>query len=403
MKIKNNKKYQIYTPNGFQDFDGIRQLKNKTCIIKTKKNSIEVTLEHPFVINNKTILTSKLNVNDKLQTIDGFEKIVSKRKTNKVIPVYDLLNVKNGNVYYTNKFVSHNCFVETGETAVDKDVIATFRQIAHVPEILNTSEYKVWEKPDPNGIYIIGVDVSDGVGGAASCVQGLNVTDLTNIKQAFTYWNKFLDTAHFAKELFDISKQWGKPPMAIERNSMGGEVINFLTGRPYNYERLVSYSSDETVDYEKGGIYSSTNVKYAGVSNFRYWLNSLRAVNVFDLATIQELETFVKYPNGTWHKRPGEGLLDDRVMALIWALFILHTPIAEGVFEIIKYDERGKPLKIKKNYYDDDNYYGLKQYRHDYGDEDFVPAFVGKKSSYDDTNPEMEDLVLDGWKLLIQQ
>jgi hypothetical protein len=295
-----------------------------------------------------------------------------------------------------------NRFIETGETAVDKDIIANFRQMAHHPEILSTPEYKVWEKPDPKAIYVMGVDVSDGVGGAASCVQGLNVTDLTNIKQAFTYWNKFIDTAHFSKEIFDIAKQWGLPPIAIERNSMGGEVVNFLSNRPYNYERLVSYSSDKTVDYEKGGIYSSTNVKYEGVSNFRYWLNSLRAVNIYDMATIQELETFVKYPNGTWHKQPGEGLLDDRVMSLIWALFILHTPIAEGLFEIIKYDERGKPLKIKKNYYDDDVFYSLKQYRHDYGEDDFVPAFLGRKSSYDDRGdgPEMEDLMMDGWKLL---
>ena len=297
----------------------------------------------------------------------------------------------------------NNRFIETGETAVDKDIIANFRMIAHEPQILSTNEYKVWEKPDPKGIYIIGADISDGVGGAASCIQGLNVTDLTDIKQAFTYWNKFLDTAHFAKEAFEISKQWGKPPMAVERNAMGGEVINILTGRPFNYERIVSYSSDKAVDYEKGGIYSSTNVKYEGVSNFRYWLNSLKVVSIYDIATIQELETFVKYPNGTWHKQPGEGLLDDRVMALIWALFILHTPICEGMFEILQYDERGKPLKIKKSYYDDEEYYGLSQYRHDWSDADFVPAFVGRNYNSNNTNPEMEDLISDGWKLLSKQ
>jgi len=299
----------------------------------------------------------------------------------------------------------NNRFIETGETAIDKEIISEFRHSARTADVLNTNEYKVWESPNPDNIYVIGGDVSDGVGGAASTLQGLNITDLTNIKQAFTYSNRFIDTSHFAKETFDIAKQWGKPPILMERNSMGGEVINFLTGRPYNYERMVSYNSSQQIDYEKGGIYSSTNVKYEGISNMRYWMNSLRALNIFDIATIQELETFVKYPNGTWHKQPGAGLYDDRVMALVWALFALHTTIAETLFEIVKYDERGKPLKIKQSYYDSDtdSFYGLGQYRHDYGDADFVPSFVGTKRNLgtnSNDNPEMEDLVADGWKLL---
>jgi hypothetical protein len=132
----------------------------------------------------------------------------------------------------------------------------------------------------------------------------------------------------------------------------------------------------------------------------RYWVNSLRCLNIFDIATIQELETFVKYPNGTWKKQPGEGILDDRIMALVWALFGLHTPIAESIFEVVQYDDRGKPLKIRKSYYDEDNsFYGLNQYKKNWSDKDFVPAFISTKASHD-SNPEMEDLQADGWKLL---
>jgi hypothetical protein len=178
---------------------------------------------------------------------------------------------------------------------------------------------------------------------------------------------------------------------------MGGEVINFLSGRPYNYDRLVSYDQSQQVNYQKGGIYSSTNVKYEGVSNMRYWINSLRAVQLYDMATIQELETFVKHPNGTWKHQAGSNVYDDSVMALVWALFGLHTPIAETLFEVLQYDVRGKPLKLRKSYFDDDINYGLNQYRKDWGVEDFVPAFVGKKTSYDN-NAELADLEADGWR-----
>ena len=296
-----------------------------------------------------------------------------------------------------------NIFIETGETAIDKEIIAEFRREMKEPTILNTPEYKVWEKPDPTQIYVIGADVGDGVGAAASTLQGLNITDLTNIRQAFTYHNKFIDTAHFAKEMFDISCQWGKPPLIIERNAMGGEVLITLNSKPFNYERIVSYNAEKQIEYEKLGVYSSTNSRYEGISNMRYWMNSLRAVELYDVGTIQELETFVKYPNGTWHRMPGEGIFDDRVLGLMWALFALHIPICESLFEILKYDERGKPLKIAKNYYEDDNFYGLNQYRHDWQDNDFVPAFVGQKRSTSDANPELDDLISDGWKLLINQ
>lgn len=398
LKLQKPNKFQIFTPNGFQDFQGIRQLKNITYTIKTTNNKIQVTPDHPFVVNTKTILASNLKKNDYIETVTGFEKIVSKRKNSKIIPVYDLLNVDNGNIYFTNDILSHNCFVETGETAIDKEIIVEFRQMAKTPEILNTSEYKVWENPDPKNIYIMGADVADGVGGAASVIQGLNITDLTDIKQAFKYTNKFIDTANFTKEMYDIAKQWGKPPILIERNSMGGEVINFLTGMPYNYERIVAYDQSEQVNYQKGGIYSSTNVKYTGISNMRYWINSMRALQLYDLQTIQELETFIKYPNGTWKHQPGTGICDDHVMALCWALFGLHTPIAECFFEIVSYDERGKPLKLKKSYYEDETTYGLNQYRKDWGAEDFVPAFIGQKSSPMDTNVEMDDLIANGWR-----
>lgn len=301
--------------------------------------------------------------------------------------------------YFAQEY--ENVFIETGETAIDKDIIKGFREIVRPPEILNTNEYKVWEAPNPKKIYVFGIDVSDGVGNAASCIQGLDITDLTCIKQVFKYWNKFIDTAHFAKEIFDISKQWGKPPIMIERNSMGGEVVNFLTGQPYNYERIVSYDQSQQVNYQKGGIYSSTNVKYEGVSNMRYWMNSLRAVEIYDLQTIQEIETFVKFPNGTWHKQSGTNIYDDCVMSLLWGLFALHTPITESLFEIVQYDERGKPLKIKKSYYDEDDrhFYGINQSRKNWGDDEFVPVFLGQNTSDPNNNPDMDDLLADNWRV----
>lgn len=291
-----------------------------------------------------------------------------------------------------------NCFLETGETAIDKALLAELRLEVCTPSVLNTSEYKVWEKPNPKSIYTIGVDVADGVGGCASCIQVFNITDLTDIKQAACYNNRYIDTTNFSKELFTTAQQWGKPHLAIERNSMGGEVVVNLRRAPYNYERIISYNCDKRVDYEKDGIESSTNVKYSGVSNMRYWLNVVRAVKLYDVATIQELETFVKGPNGTWKKQGGTNTYDDRVMAMVWSLFVLHVPIAETLYEITQYDDQGKPLKIKNMYETDEtdwNFDNLQRAK----DFDGLPVLMPKMQTQA-FNAEYDELILDGWQPL---
>lgn len=288
-----------------------------------------------------------------------------------------------------------NCFLNTGETAIDVELIKEFRSSARMPLILNTSDYKVWARPIPKSIYTIGVDVADGVGGCASCIQVVDITDLTDIKQVACYNSRYVDTTNFSRELFNIAQQWGKPYLAIERNAMGGEVVVNLRRPPYNYERIISYNCDKRVNATKDGIESSTNVKYHGISNMRYWMNVLRSVHLPDLATIQELETFVKSPNGTWKKQNTSNTYDDRVMALVWALFVLHLPIAETIFEIVQHDEQGKPLKIKKMYDDEDDLHLNFDTFQKIDDYDEMPVYMGNRTTQKDG---YEDLMQAGWR-----
>ncbi len=58
-----------------------------------------------------------------------------------------------------------------------------------------------------------------------------------------------------------------------------------------------------------------------------------------------ELRNFVRYPNGTWKARGG--FHDDRVMAMLYGLFILEKEITERFFEIVEVDDMGKPSVIE--------------------------------------------------------
>ena len=77
----------------------------------------------------------------------------------------------------------------------------------------------------------------------------------------------------------------------------------------------------------------------------RYFMNEVRVIKINEEDTVKELRNFVRYPNGTWKARAG--FHDDRVMAMLYALFILEKEITERFFEIVELDDMGKPLVIE--------------------------------------------------------
>ena len=249
-------------------------------------------------------------------------------------------------------FLQEYCceFIQDGDATIDKNLLDELKSQTIKPKILNTEEYKVWEKPEPDHVYSMGVDVSDGVGSCASCIQVVDITDVRDIRQVACFNDRYIDPQNFAKKINEIAEQWGKPWIFIERNSMGTEVVAALEREPFYYPRLAAYDQKKKTDYSKKGIMSSTNVKYEGVTNMRYYMNTLRCVHIPDVATINEFTTFVKKPNGTFGKTNGANIFDDRVMALCWALFALQVPLVNVCYAVAEYDENGKPLKVENSY-----------------------------------------------------
>lgn len=239
-------------------------------------------------------------------------------------------------------------FREEGTGAVDMGLIDDLMILTSPPHVLNTDDYKVWEQPNPKRIYAIGGDVSDGVGGCASCLQVIDITNLRDIKQVACYNSRHIDPTNFAAEISKIALHWGNPWVAIERNAMGSETISALMREPFMYDKVVSYDGKSGIDYSKGGIMSSTNVKYDGVSNMRYWMNTVKCLTIRDKETLAEFKTFIKKPNGTFSKASGRNVFDDRVLALIWALFVLHSKVVGALYEVAELDDNGRPLRIYK-------------------------------------------------------
>jgi hypothetical protein len=237
-------------------------------------------------------------------------------------------------------------FLSSGESSIDEMLFLEMSQLCTEPKIiLEEGNYKIWEEPDSSRIYVAGVDISEGVGLDASVIQILDITDIRDIKQVATYHNKNIPPLEFANKVYTILKNWGSPLALIERNNCGAQVVDRLAF-DMGYEKVVSYGA-KVANRSKPqmGMIAHTNTKYKGVLNMRYFINEMRSVTIRDILTLKELKDFVRYPNGTWKAK--SGYHDDRVMALLYGLFILEKELTERYFDILELDDHGKPCVIE--------------------------------------------------------
>ena len=241
-----------------------------------------------------------------------------------------------------------NVFLETGESVLGEDIVKKCNlTIQDAPYIFDSGCYKLWQTPDQDKLYTAGVDISEGIGQAASCIQVFDITDLTNIEQVAVYHNDKISPFKFAEKVAEILKHWYSPPVLIERNNCGAGVVDNLNNI-HGYENIVTYApSTCKLRFDRQGLLAHTNTKYKGVVNMRYWINELMSVTLRDIDTLNELKNFVRYPNGTWASRKGENMWDDRVMSMIWSLMILEPSITEKYFEIQQFDDNNKPLVLR--------------------------------------------------------
>lgn len=237
-------------------------------------------------------------------------------------------------------------FLNNGESSIDDALFEEMRQKCTEPKILlEEGNYKIWEEPDPSRLYVAGVDISEGVGIDASVIQILDITDIRDIKQVAIYHNRHIPPLEFANKVYTILRNWGSPLALVERNNCGAQVVDRLAF-DMGYEKVVSYGS-KVANRSKPqmGMIAHTNTKYKGVMNMRYFINEIRSVTLYDIDTLKELRDFVRYPNGTWKAKGG--FHDDRVMSLIYALYILEKELTERYFDILELDDHGKPSAIE--------------------------------------------------------
>jgi len=292
-------------------------------------------------------------------------------------------------------------FLDTGDSFIDE--IFFEKLLAKTTEptyIFDDGCYRVWEEPNKDHLYTIGVDVAEGVGQNFSVIQVLDITDLQDIKQVAEYASNEINPFEFTTKVRDICYHWGTPPVLIERNNCGSQVVDNLYHQ-YNYRSIVNWSPKVgQVKYDRLGVYAHTNTKYKGITNMRYWVNDIKCVDIKSKPSVVEMKNFVRYPNGSWAAQPGFDY-DDRVMAMTWALLILENSVIQKYYNVVEIDDNQRPAKIELGPYIDQKFSNfLQDYKMQNIDDTWEPPPV----YFEDINilgqegpSDMEQLESEGW------
>lgn len=103
-----NTDYEILTPSGWQDFQGVTKTENKETIKLTLKNnsSVEATAAHYFFKDGEKTKLSDINLGDYIDTTDGLQQVIDIENLEKT-SVYDIVEVSDKN----HQFIVNSCFI----------------------------------------------------------------------------------------------------------------------------------------------------------------------------------------------------------------------------------------------------------------------------------------------------
>jgi hypothetical protein len=188
-----------------------------------------------------------------------------------------------------------------------------------------SGQFRVLEPPVKNGQYIIGADVSKGVGANDSVAQIFRIVKEPTadeddhskewLKQVAVFSTNTIAPRQFSHILFSIGKNYNDALVAVENNAEGFQVADILWN-DVEYENLVNWKPKGQKKRFEPGIKSTKQSKEIAVT---IWKQEVEAekVHFFDYETVKQISCFVE-ENG---KCFGQGALDDHVAAAYWACF----------------------------------------------------------------------------------
>jgi hypothetical protein len=168
--------YKIWTNDGWKPFEGVRKIVGKNTIKITLENGKEIVCTEDHKIYKNVFECSEAKsykVNDYVYTVDGMIAIKHIENVG-VNDVYDILQVDDGNKFFANDILVHNCeFIGQSNSLIDTSVIRNLLlDLQNVTyKFLVDNDVRFYCDINPWQKYFLAIDTSMGVEGDFAAIQ----------------------------------------------------------------------------------------------------------------------------------------------------------------------------------------------------------------------------------------
>ena len=347
--FKLNKDLLVKTPTGFKSFFGIQKIYKPFYhwIIFEDGTEIKCSENHSFGLEK--IKASTIKVDDILQG----KKIVYNEIVEEGIYLYDLLDVGEDNLYYSNNIVSHNCeFLGSVDTLIAPSKL---KSLIYDSPVKRNKGLDVYENSNADKDYLITVDVARGVGSDYSAFVVFDITQFPH-RIVAKYRNNEIKPMLFPNVIFDVAKAYNNAFILCEVNDVGDQVAAIIQ-YDLEYQNLLMCSMRGRAGQIVGqgfsgkktqlGLKMSKTVKKVGCLNLKTMIEEDKLI-FSDYEIISELTTFIQKHNSF---EAEEGCNDDLAMCLV----IYAWLVAQDYFkELTEQDVRKRLYEEQKNQIEQD-------------------------------------------------
>ena len=347
--FKLNKNTLIKTPTGFKTFSGIQKVYKPFYhwIIFDDETEIKCSENHSF--GNEKIKASNIKVDDFLQG----KRVVYNEIVEEGIYLYDLLDVGEDNLYYSNNIISHNCeFLGSVDTLIAPSKL---RSLVYEHPKTRNAGLDVYMDANEECDYVITVDVARGVGVDYSAFVVVDITQFPH-KVVAKYRNNEIKPMMFPNIIYEVAKNYNNAFILCEVNDVGDQVASILQ-YDLEYSNLLMCSMRGRAGQIVGqgfsgkktqlGVKMSKTVKKIGCLNLKTMIEEDK-LNFNDYEIMSELTTFIQKHNSF---EAEEGCNDDLAMCLV----IYAWLVAQDYFkELTDQDVRKRLYEEQKNQIEQD-------------------------------------------------
>jgi hypothetical protein len=347
--------FEILTPEGWKDFDGIQKVHRPARFEITFESgkTIGCSENHRMKVKDHGWVSVEwFEVGTVVEAEDGIDMVTSIELVKEAVDLYDPLNVQSSDHSYTaNGLVHHNCFfLGSANTLVSGPKL---RSLAYKTPKLEQDGLSVYHDPEPDHEYMTICDVSRGMQQDYSAFTVIDITEVP-YKIVAVYRNNKIPPLVYPEVIHRVANKYNESWILVETNDAGMQVADSLY-EDYEYENMIMTSmkgrKGQVADSGFGsgqsqrGVKTTKSVKRIGCSILKDLIEDDKLL-IDDYNTIQELSTFIARA-GSYEADVGHN--DDLAMCLVLFGWVTTQPIYKDIMSMdtrkILYEDRLKEIE----------------------------------------------------------